>query len=269
MVFIPVWQIRAVELNEDERRVLAVQGIYRWGFDTPVPGVPLAGVQVEAGPDGERLLVLYVGLARDSLMNRVRGMHLLGNEQCSTLRHSLRALMCEQELVFSEDQLNEWLDRHAWVEPIPHPDPGAAEQLLLDDGDRYPLNAQHAPKWLGSLRRQWRLRWCIAETLSGVPDPNLELVRRRAGDAEEVVLTDCPGRVVLWVRPQGRRVEVGLAYDGISGGRYWSSVVEFPPSNRRSPQSLRQHFRQSICRYRERTTALAEEAYTAVILFLG
>lgn len=132
----------------------AAPGLYGWYFDElPDPGMPGIGTRVGAWS------LLYIGIApgrpgsASNLRRRLRN-HLSGNARGSTLRLSLGALLAERlglvpepasgKLSFgaSESILSEWLDAHARVAWLAHPEPWTVEPAVVR-ALGVPLNRGH------------------------------------------------------------------------------------------------------------------------------
>ena len=142
------------ELTTRPSPIPPANGIYGWYFDElPSPGIPDIGTIV--GP----WALLYIGIAPGSpgsasnLRKRLRN-HLTGNARGSTLRLTLGCLLAERlgispfvasgKLHFgeAESNLSAWLDVHARVTWVEHPEPWSVEADVVR-GLGVPLNRAH------------------------------------------------------------------------------------------------------------------------------
>lgn len=131
--------------------VPAVPGVYAWYFDSIPPGVPTESCHRLDG-----WTRLYVGISpgrppqngkppsKQSLRHRIR-YHYRGNAAGSTLRLTLGCLLSDvigtelrrvgsgQRLTFAsaETALSDWMDQHARVAWMPHPEPWLPEHALI------------------------------------------------------------------------------------------------------------------------------------------
>jgi len=155
-------------------------GVYAWYFDSVPERVPTTGCRRHEGS-----WLLYVGISsgrsrtpdasggRQTLFTRVRA-HFRGNAEGSTLRRTLGCLLADtlgielrrvgngQRMTFAdgEARLDAWMDAHARVAWVAHPEPRTIEHLCLESLS-LPLNLEsntghpfHAP--LTELRRAAR-----------------------------------------------------------------------------------------------------------------
>jgi hypothetical protein len=127
-------------------------GVYAWYFDADLPGVPTAGC---CSYDGRNLL--YVGIAPKrpsaagkksaaTLRSRILRNHFGGNAAGSTLRLTLGCLLAPtlglelrptssgRKLTFGkegETRLTQWMNQHARVTWVEHPEPWDLEHALI------------------------------------------------------------------------------------------------------------------------------------------
>ncbi len=142
------------ELTAPPSPVPPSHGIYGWYFDV-LPHASIHGIGTFVGPWS----LLYIGIApgrpgsASNLRKRLRN-HLTGNARGSTLRLSLGSLMAEQlgltvvpasgKVSFgaTETLLSDWLDDHARVVWVEHPEPWTVEAEVVR-ALRVPLNRDH------------------------------------------------------------------------------------------------------------------------------
>ncbi len=157
------------ELLRSERSALERPGLYSWWVDEPGArdlssglGLPLSAGLIYAGqagatrwPSGRR--------SSNTLWSRLTRMHVRGRAEFSTFRRTLAAVLREPLGLAQEDdpRLDEWIDEHLRVVPLPVDDADALTELeddVLEELDP-PLNLQGmAPSpvraRLSQLRRQ-------------------------------------------------------------------------------------------------------------------
>ena len=141
------------QVRERPSPVPATAGVYAWYFTNPPSVVPLEGTRTWAGA-----FLLYVGISpkqpssnsrpvsRQNLRKRIRS-HYSGNASGSTLRLTLGCLLEDElgirlqrvgsgsRLTFADGEatLSGWLDSHAFVTWVEHPEPWQPEHLLIRD----------------------------------------------------------------------------------------------------------------------------------------
>lgn len=134
----------------------SARGVYAWFFKSIPPVVPTADCYVR-----DNLTLLYIGISpknarsRQNLRKRVV-YHFRGNAEGSTLRLTLGTLLAEtsdsplrrvgsgKRMTFThvgEQWLDGWLEQHARVCWIEHPEPWVLEHELLN-AYSLPLNIQ-------------------------------------------------------------------------------------------------------------------------------
>lgn len=163
---------RRAEVLASACPVPAGPGVYAWYFDPPPPHVPLDGCHWHAGA-----VLLYAGISpkqaptngrapsRQRLRHRVR-YHYRGNAEGSTLRLTLGCLLSDtlqialrrvgsgKRRTFGPDgeaRLSAWLDEHARVAWLQHPEPWVLEDemiqtlslpLNLSGNERHPFHSR-------------------------------------------------------------------------------------------------------------------------------
>lgn len=142
------------ELTSSPSLMPASAGIYGWYFDA-LPHPSVHGVGTLVGPWS----LLYIGIApgrpgsASNLRKRLRN-HLSGNARGSTLRLSLGSLLADElgltvvpasgKVSFgtSEAILSKWMDDHARVTWVEHPEPWTVEAEVVRTL-HVPLNRDH------------------------------------------------------------------------------------------------------------------------------
>jgi hypothetical protein len=149
---------RVSEIRERPSLVPAEPGVYGWWFSSKLTGVPTEGTQLQ-----RKWRLLYIGIAPSgptsarrprTLRSRIKN-HCRGPAASSTLRRTLACLLKNKLKLdvkrqpsgklwmSSEDEmrLTEWMDAHARVAWICHPEPWQLESQLIARGKpRLPLN---------------------------------------------------------------------------------------------------------------------------------
>lgn len=152
---------RVHKIARDPKLVPREPGVYAWWFDRSIPIIDYSGTF-----ELHDKHLLYVGISPNRLPNpgnkRPRNLRKRLSEHCrgpitsSTLRRALASLMHENfsELAsrnargkvtlekVGEQLLTGWMDQHAAVSWIVHPQPWLIEKHVFSDTPRLPLNVQ-------------------------------------------------------------------------------------------------------------------------------
>jgi len=141
----PETLMNMADIETDESREGASNGVYGWYFDEIPAMVPTDGCITRKG-----FTLLYVGKGK-RLRDRILNMHFKGTHKVSTLRKSLRAV-----LSLDEDSLTEWMAKHGRVAYIVVPLKIDATEVQLIRDLPLPLNIEHNtqyPEWTPKLSK--------------------------------------------------------------------------------------------------------------------
>ncbi|WP_186629018.1 GIY-YIG nuclease family protein [Rhodococcus sp. BP22] len=139
--------------------VPAMPGVYGWWFDQ----LPSSDIDTSDCQKRDGLTLLYAGISpsrppmngkapsKQNIRKRIR-YHYRGNAYGSTLRFTLGSLLSEEldiklrrvgsgRLHFHQGEwaINDWMDKHAFVSWVTHPEPWVLEGDLIEQYD-LPLN---------------------------------------------------------------------------------------------------------------------------------
>ncbi|MBY4111112.1 hypothetical protein HQO82_19310 [Rhodococcus fascians] len=161
--------------------VPATPGVYGWWFDQ----LPASDIDTTGCHKRDGLTLLYAGISpskpptngkapsRQNIRKRIR-YHYKGNAYGSTLRLTLGSLLSEElgiqlrvvgsgRLHFHEGEwaINDWMDKHAFVSWVAHPEPWVLEDDLIESYD-LPLNL------MGNTRNPYHARLSKARSTARV-----------------------------------------------------------------------------------------------------
>jgi hypothetical protein len=145
ITFPQLYSCRDIRFGKTCATIPEKMGLYAWYFKSPPKALDIDVFNKCHSFEEKRLL--YIGLAgsrkesKRNLKSRIKGCHIGGGTQNSTLRFSLAALNDFPLLADGKDLLNVWLDENAFVCWVESQEPWFHEKILVHKF-KCPLNIQ-------------------------------------------------------------------------------------------------------------------------------